>query len=172
MYGKSYEIQWSCGNSNHSNGHLTYRAALQGPSLGCSRPKGSCLPCPRCFNILTNRPPDSFHIAQVELISTRISMTVDMPSGNSDVHLSCFGDLHMFRIFFHAFSEIFYVVGEYNAEESDEGDSGEDNEVNTAVPRMMHNEHRGKIRTSKICTFRLLRGRLHHSCVSCSGVNK
>ena len=67
----------------------------------------------------------------------------------------------MFRIFFHAFSEIFrplanYVVGEDNAEESDKGDSGEDDEVNTAVPRMMHNEHRGKIRTSKICTFCLL----------------
>jgi hypothetical protein len=68
-------------------------------------------------------------------------MAVDMPSRDRDVHLSCFGNSHMFRVFLHACSKVFrplanYVVGKDNAEESDEGNGGENDEVNAAVSRM------------------------------------
>ena len=48
----------------------------------------------------------------------------------------------MFRVFLHVFLKVFrplanYVVGEDNVEESDEGNGGENDEVDTAVPRMM-----------------------------------
>ena len=77
---------------------------------------------PRRLNVFTDCSSNPLHVAHVEIIPTRIAVSIDVPSWDPHVNMSCVWDLHVQWEFFHAFSEIFgpltyNVIREDNAEE-------------------------------------------------------
>jgi hypothetical protein len=86
-----------------------------GHQLICTRP--------RRLDILAHGPSSTLHVAEVEVITTGIAVSIDMPPQNRHVNLHHFGDSHMFREILHAFSKVLGpladdIVGDDDTEES------------------------------------------------------
>src|SRR5271155_5874817 len=79
---------------------------------------------PRRFNIFTSRFPGSFHVTQIEIISTLCTMAVDVPTWDCHVGLSCVRDLHWFWELRHALSEVFRPLA-YDIVRRDKQGSGQ-----------------------------------------------
>jgi len=97
--------------------------------------------CPGCFDILTDRPPSTLHVTKVEIGPTAIAVSIDVPTGDCHVNLCCLGDLHVFGVVLHMFSEIFRplandIVGNDNTEKCYAHQHRKDDEIDGTVSRL------------------------------------
>ena len=72
--------------------------------------------CPNGLDILTDCPRGPLHITEVEIVPTRLAMTIDMPSRDCHVNPSCLWNLHFgwnssihFRKFLDHWQAMLYV---------------------------------------------------------------
>ena len=96
--------------------------------------------CPNGLDILTDCPRSPLHITEVEIVPTRLAMTIDMPSRDCHVNPSRLWNLHFGWELFHTFSEILGplagdVVCKDDAEEHDTNEGSQDNKVHIAVSK-------------------------------------
>ena len=88
------------------------------PNTGCQL----ICTCPHCLDILAHGPSSALHVAEVEVITTHIAVSVNMPPWNRHVNLHRFGDLHVFGEVLHAFSKVLGplandIIGDDDVEE-------------------------------------------------------
>ena len=101
---KMYKTPQSFWNSNCSTDCLRYRASLLDPSpehcgqLVCT--------CPCCVDIFAYSPTRTLHVAEVEVTSTAITVSVHVPPRDCHVNLGWFGDSHKFWEVVYAFLKV------------------------------------------------------------------
>jgi len=96
--------------------------------------------CPNCLNVLANCSRSPLHITEVEIIPTRLAVTINMPSRHCHVNLSCLRNSHFRWEFFHTFPKVLRplagdVICEYDAKECDTNEGRQDDEVNVTVSK-------------------------------------
>ena len=105
------------------------------PNTGCQL----ICTCPGRFNILAHSLSSTLHVAEVEVILTCITVSIDVPAWDCHVNLGRFRDLHMFREALHAFSKVLRplannVISDDDVEECYANQCGKHNKINATVP--------------------------------------
>ena len=115
------------------------------------------MPCPWChlsharskcisrrpsgLHFFSTHPPCPSCITQIEIPSTPLSVTVNMPAWNSNADSCCWIDMHLLWEVRHATAEIFQpltanVVGNENPWEYDTDKCSKYNKIHTTIPKV------------------------------------
>ena len=105
------------------------------PNTGCQL----ICTCPGRFDILAHSLSSTLHVAEVEVIPTRVTVSIDMPPRDCHINLGRFRDSHMFGEALHAFLKVLRplandVISDDDAEERYANQCGKYDKINTTVP--------------------------------------
>jgi len=122
---------------------------------------------PSCLYFLSACPPSPFCITQTKILSAPLSVSIDMPAGNSDVDFRCRVDLHVLWELRHALAKILRpltanVICDENPWEYNTDKGRKDNKIHITIPKGTKNKLKNDFICDE-CTFRLSGGHQPHS---------